>query len=184
MDRISLERIEFMHPAVRDEVRQLYTHINSKILGKGVRLRLAYTYRSVEEQNELYAQGRTKLFDNSGKRLGKVTNAPGGKSIHNYGLAFDIVLLLDKNNDGVFEAASWDIKADTDKDGSSDWMEIVHYLKANGWKWGGDFKSIVDPPHFEKTFGLTPAMLAAKISSGKVIVENIGGKTFRWARIT
>lgn len=184
MDKISLDRIEYMHPAVRDEVLRLYNHINSTILGKGVRLRLAYTYRSIELQNELYAQGRTKLFDNTGKRLGKVTNAPGGKSIHNYGLAFDIVLLLDKNNDGHFEAASWDIKGDFDKDKAPDWMEVTNYLKANGWKWGGDFRTFVDPPHFEKTFGHTPTTLANKIKTGNTISETINGELFRWAKIT
>lgn len=184
MDKISIERIAFMHPAVRDEVMQLYTHINNKILGKGVRLRLAYTYRSIEEQDALYAQGRTKLFDDKGKRLGKVTNAPGGKSIHNYGLALDIVLLLDKDGNGTFESASWDTRADFDKDKLPDWMEVTNYLKANGWRWGGDFKSIVDPPHFEKTFGNTPSMLAAKLKAGKAIKETIGGKIFHWPIVT
>lgn len=183
MDKLSLERIELMHPAVRDEVRELYTHINNKILGKGVRLRLAYTYRSIEEQNELYAQGRTKLFDNKGKRLGKVTNAPGGRSNHNYGLAFDIVLLLDKNGDGVFEAATWDTKTDFDKDKSPDWMEVTNYLKANGWFWGGDFRSFVDMPHFEKTFKHTTSQLAAKLKAGKTTAEVIKGKTYHWVNL-
>lgn len=172
-----------MHPAVRQEVYNLYSHINSKILGKGVRLRLAYTYRSIEEQNALYAQGRTKLFDNYGRRLGIVTNAPGGKSIHNYGLAFDIVLLLDKDGNGTFETASWDTKADFDKDGKADWMEVVNYLKSHGWVWGGDFKSIVDYPHFEKTFGNTPSILAAKLKAGKTTSEVINGKEYKWVNL-
>lgn len=43
-------------------------------------------YRSFAEQNKLYAQGRTA----PGKI---VTNAKGGQSNHNYGLAIDYVLL-------------------------------------------------------------------------------------------
>lgn len=180
MDKISLERIELMHPAVREEVRELYAHINNKILGKGVRLRLAYTYRSVEEQDALYAQGRTKLFDNTGKRLGIVTKAKGGQSIHQYGLALDIVLLLDKNNDGVFESATWDTKTDFDKDKAADWMEVTNYLKANGWFWGGDFRTFPDMPHFEKTFKHTPTQLAAKLKAGKSTTEVISGKVYHW----
>ena len=71
MDKITLDRIATLHPKVRSKVLEAYTHINNKLLGKGVRLRFAHTTRTNEEQNELYAQGRTKLFDASGKRLGK-----------------------------------------------------------------------------------------------------------------
>ncbi len=153
-DQISLDRIKTLHPKIRQEVESAYKHINDKILGKGVRMRLAYTYRSEAEQNELYAQGRTKLFDNNGKRLGKVTNAKGGQSIHNYGLAFDIVLLLDKDGNGTFETASWDTKGDFDKDLKSDWLEIVLYLESLGYEWGGRWK-LKDAPHFQNTFGKT-----------------------------
>lgn len=182
MDKISLDRINLLHPAVREEVRALYTHINSKILGKGVRLRLAYTLRTHKEQDELYAQGRTKLFDAQGKRLGKVTNAKGGQSIHNYGLAFDIVLLLDKNGDGVFESAAWDTKSDFDKDGRSDWMEVAIFLKSKGWAWGGDWK-FVDPPHFEKPFGETWRSLQAKQAKGQVFEETINGHRYTWPNL-
>lgn len=152
----------------------MYTYANQKLLGKGVRLRFAYTLRTHKEQDELYAQGRTKLFDNSGKRLGKVTNAKGGQSIHNYSLAFDIVLLLDKNGDGVFESASWDTKADFDKDGIPDWMEVTNYFKSRGWTWGGNWKSLPDAPHFEKTFGHTWQTLKAKMDKGETFIDTNG----------
>ena len=115
MDKITLDRIATLHPKIRQQVLDAYTHINNKLLGKGLRLRFAYTTRTHQEQAELYAQGRTKLFDKNGKRLGKVTNAAAGQSIHNYHLAFDIVLLHDKNGDGIFEAASYDQTLDFDK---------------------------------------------------------------------
>lgn len=183
MDFLTLERIKLMHPSVRNEVLEMYTHVNNKLLGKGVRLRFAYTLRTNAEQDALYAQGRTKLFDNTGKRLGVVTNAKGGQSIHNYGLAFDIVLLLDKDGDGTFEAASWDVKADNDKDGVSDWKEVTDYFKTKGWFWGGDFKSIIDPPHFEKTFINTWQSLKAKVDKGQVIKETINGVNFIYPKI-
>jgi len=153
MDKLTLQRIKNLHPAVKGEVFEAYKFVNGKLLGRGVRLRFAFTLRSFNLQDELYAQGRTKLWDDDGNRLGKITNAKAGQSYHNYGLAFDIVLLLDKNNDGIFEQASWNTVADWDKDGVADWMEVVNYFKDIGWEWGGDWKSFKDRPHLQKRFG-------------------------------
>lgn len=183
MDLITLDRIKLMHPKLRKEVLEAYAHVNNKLLGKGVRLRFAYTLRTFKEQDDIYAQGRTRLFDSSGKRLGKVTNAKGGQSIHNYGLAFDIVILLDKDKNGTFEAASWDTKADSDKDGMSDWMEVVNYFKSIGWVWGGDWKSFPDAPHFEKTFGHTWRSLQQKYNAGDVTTEIIDGRPYKWVNL-
>lgn len=151
IDKITLSRIELLHPKIREEVKNIYLNEIVPALTDNTICRFAYTIRTFNEQAQLYAQGRTKLFDANGKRLGKVTNADAGQSIHNYGLALDIVLLVDTNNDGIYESASWDTKKDYDKDNQSDWMEIVNIFKKHGYTWGGDFKSLVDAPHFEKT---------------------------------
>ncbi len=68
-----------MHPDLVDEVQNLYEEISETLTGKAI-CRFAYTLRTYKEQNDLYALGRTK----PGK---KVTNAPGGRSYHNFGLA-------------------------------------------------------------------------------------------------
>ena len=34
-------------------------------------------------------------------------------------------------------------------------MEVINIFKSNGWEWGGDWKSIKDKPHVQKTFGHT-----------------------------
>jgi len=168
-DKPTLERIELLHPAVREEVKNIYLNeIIPALSGKAI-CRFAYTLRTFAEQDALYAQGRTKLFDDKGKRLGVVTKAKGGQSIHNFGLALDIVLLKDTNNDGKFESASWETNIDFDKDGKSDWMEVVNILKRNGWIWGGDWKSFKDAPHFEKTFGHTWKTLLPKHQKGDFI---------------
>lgn len=182
MDAITLERIKLLHPKIRKEVLDAYTFINNKLLGKGLRLRFAYTFRTIEEQNALFAQGRTRLFDSDGKRLGIVTQAKGGESIHQYGLAFDIVLLMDKDGDTKFESASWNTILDFDKDGEADWMEVTNYLKKIGYVWGGDWK-FKDDPHFEKTFGHTWKTLKKKVDSGDVIKEVINGKTYVFPKI-
>ena len=54
---------------------------------------------------------------------------------------------------------------DLDGDGTKDWQEIVHVFKHYGWKWGGDWTSFKDYPHFEKAFGYTTAELRNKYSS-------------------
>lgn len=147
-DPITLQRIETALPAIREALRAEYLYCNNRLLGKGVRLRFPYVLRTNEEQAELYAQGRTK----PGR---KVTNAKPGQSYHNYGLAFDIVLLYDNDGNGTFEEASWDRLRDGDGDKRSDWMEVVDFFKSRGWEWGGDFRSFKDYPHFQKTFGYT-----------------------------
>lgn len=138
-DKITIDRIELMHPKVREQLKKDYLEIN-KNLPKGVRLRFTQTLRTIKEQNDLYAQGRTK----KGKI---VTNAKGGQSIHNYGLAFDIVILLDKDGNGTFESVSWEV--------DKYWKRVVDFFKSKGWTWGGDFKTMYDAPHFEYTQGKT-----------------------------
>ena len=91
--------------------------------------------------------------------------------MHNYGLAIDVVLLLDRDGDGVFTEASWDTKGDYDADGVADWMEIVRVFKEFGWEWGGDWK-FYDAPHFQKTFGKSVRELLALYKSGKVDKNN------------
>jgi peptidoglycan L-alanyl-D-glutamate endopeptidase CwlK len=131
-------------------------------------LRLAYTERTFAEQDALYAQGRTKLFDANGKRLGKVTNAKGGQSIHNYGLAWDIVLLIDKDGNGTYESASWDMNTDFDGDKTPDWTEAVCVFKGIGAEWGGSWQTFKDYPHFQIDFGYSWQELLALKKAGKV----------------
>ena len=127
-DEITLKRIELLHPHIREDVKNWYLEINRK-LTKGVRLRFTHTYRSIEEQNKLYNQKP------------KVTNAKGGQSIHNYGLAFDIVMLFDKDNNGTFETASFKV--------DKYWLQVANFFKSKGFVWGGDWKTFKDYPHFE-----------------------------------
>lgn len=161
MDALTLKRIELLHPKLRAEAIDIYTKIVKALTGRAV-VRFTYTLRTFEEQAALYAQGRTKLYDAKGKRLGIVTNAKAGQSMHNYGLALDIALLVDRDGNGTFESASWEHTVDFDKDGKADWKEVAEIFKAHGWSWGGDWKSFKDYPHFEKTFGHTWRTLLAK----------------------
>ena len=162
-DKVTLDRINLLHPRLRDEVIKMYDEIVAALTGSAI-CRFAYTLRTFAEQDGLYAQGRTKAG-------AKVTNAKGGQSYHNYGLAIDIVLLVDKDKNGTYETASWDIKTDFDGDGKADWMEIVAIFKRYGFEAGIDWK-FVDAPHFQKSFGYSIKQLQDLFHSNKVDKNN------------
>jgi peptidoglycan L-alanyl-D-glutamate endopeptidase CwlK len=141
----------------------MYDEIVGALTGSAA-CRFAYTLRTFAEQDGLYAQGRTKPGS-------IVTNAKGGQSYHNYGLAIDIVLLIDKDKNGSFESASWDVKSDFDKDGKADWLEAVQIFKRYGYEAGIDWK-FIDAPHFQKTFGYSIKQLQQLFQTGKVDKNN------------
>lgn len=99
-------------------------------------------FRSIERQNNLYAQGRTS-------EGGIVTHAEGGESYHNYGLAIDFAL-LDENGE-----ISWDIERDANDNGEPDWFEVAAIGKELGFEWGGDWERFRDYPHLQLTFDLS-----------------------------
>ena len=154
LDRITLDRIQTAHPILRSKLTDQFKEM-SAMLPDSYMLRFSHVLRTFKEQNELFEQGRTKLFDNKGKRLGIVTWARGGSSYHNYGLAFDFCLLKDADGNGTFESVDW-----TERRYSK---EIVKYFKEDGGEWGCDFpKWKEDYPHFQKTYGLRVNDLYAK----------------------
>lgn len=144
-DPISLDRAKLLHPKVRQEVIDTITELE-KNLPVNTKIRIVQGLRTIEEQDALYAKGRTKPGP-------KVTNARGGKSYHNYGLAIDYVIMVGKE---IF----WEHPLN---------KQVVAAFKAKGWKWGGDFKSITDKPHFEKSFGYSVAQLYAKYLQGAYV---------------
>ncbi len=159
-DLITLDRIKKAHPKVRQELLNQYIEISGQ-LPDYCRLRFAYVYRSPEEQNELF------------KKRPRVTFASAWQSIHQYGLAFDIVLLYDNDRNGTFEEASWSLTKDINKDKTPEWKQVTDFFKSKGWEWGGDWKKPkTDAPHFQKDFGLTWQQMKSRIDSNKFVVEN------------
>lgn len=146
-DSVSEVRANELHPAIRKEVIDTITSIEDNSLPLNAKIRIVQGLRTKAEQDALYAQGRTAPGH-------IVTNAKFGQSYHCFGLAIDFAIMYDKDNNGSFETLSWDENYDFDKDGLKDWQEVVKAFKFLGWTWGGDFKSIKDNPHLEKTFGI------------------------------
>ena len=92
---------------------------------QGLDIKITETFRTKQEQDDLYAQGRTK----SGK---KVTNVRYPWSNHNWGVAFDIC-----------------INSKTDAYNVAKLEKAGAIGRKLGLYWGGDWPSFKDRPHFE-----------------------------------
>lgn len=160
-DKVSEQRVALLHPKIRDKAKATIEKVEEK-LGQYCAIRVVQGGRTFEEQDALYAQGRTK----PGKI---VTNSRAGQSYHCFFLAIDCALLYDKDHNGTFEVLSWDTLLDMDKDGEADWMEMVDQFEEAGFTWGGRFNSIKDNPHFEMHFGIHWKQLLQMYNEGKFI---------------
>lgn len=158
MDKPTQNIIKKVHPKLRDELTTIINEVDEALTGNA-KIRLTQGLRTIDYQNSLYAQGRTT-------KGSIVTNAKGGQSNHNYGLAVDFCLIIDG------KTASWNEAKDFDADKVADWAEVVKIFKSYGWNWGGDFRSIKDSPHFEKTFGYNWKTLLANYNAGKTFTDN------------
>jgi peptidoglycan L-alanyl-D-glutamate endopeptidase CwlK len=123
------ERLATLLPAVRAAAEDAL----EQALDEGIVMLVTCGERTLDEQAKLYAKGRTIPGP-------KVTNAKPGQSIHNYKMAFDVVLI--KSGE-----ASWEV--------DKQWKRFAEIAKKYGFKWGGEFKTLYDPPHFEMAWGLT-----------------------------
>ena len=88
------------------------TQLQANCQAKGVDYWLISGYRSWEEQDKLYALGRTaKNVDATPAKPmgGIVTKAKGGQSYHNFGVAADFAPDKDKTRAGL--QPDWDLKS-------------------------------------------------------------------------
>lgn len=150
VDKASYDRIAKLHPKIKAEV----LHLVKMCYKNNLRLRIVQGYRTFAEQDELYAQGRTKPGP-------IITKAKGGLSNHNYGLSIDFCLL---HTDG---SISWSELEDSNHDGKKDWMQIIDIFKNAGFSAGIDW-NFRDSPHIEKTFGNSIRALLKLHNEGKV----------------
>jgi peptidoglycan LD-endopeptidase CwlK len=131
-----------LNPVVKERSDQLI----QQAAKKGIEIVITDGFRSAADQDRLYEQGRT-----TGGNI--VTNAKGGESYHNFGLAIDFALETPSGD------VVWDREYDRNENGLADWTEVVQMAKALGFEWGGDWKGFKDYPHLEMNFGLTIADL-------------------------
>nr|WP_169089868.1 M15 family metallopeptidase [Paenibacillus sp. PL91]MBC9201975.1 M15 family metallopeptidase [Paenibacillus sp. PL91] len=135
-DIIPAAPITELHPIVFAKQNELI----AQTAKAGIKILITDGFRSSEEQDAIYAKGRTA----EGK---VVTQVQGGHSYHNYGLAIDFALRTKKGE------VVWDMKYDGNKNGQADWMEVVAIAKQLGFSWGGDWNNFPDYPHLQMDFG-------------------------------
>jgi len=127
-----------LHPVVAESEKLLVR----KAARRGIEIVITHDFRSIEEQDALYNQGRS-IAGNI------VTNAKGGESYHNYGLAIDFALQTPEGD------VVWDMERDDNGNGKADWLEVVELAKELGFTWGGDWANFPDYPHLQMDFGLS-----------------------------
>lgn len=111
--------MSLLHPRLRSALQTLEAQCEAK----GLVIGFSAGYRSAAEQDELYAQGRTKPGS-------IVTNAKGGTSQHNWGIAADFF----QNVKGhAYDEWFFD--------------EVGPIAEAIGLGWGGRWTDFPDKPH-------------------------------------
>jgi len=118
------QNIEQLLPLVQRKARELIKQCKKQL---GIDLLITSSYRSIAEQNKLYAQGRTTPG-------AIVTKAKGGQSFHNFKVAFDVCPLV-----GGKLAWNYDFK------------KIGKIWESLDGEWGGNWVSFKDMPHMQYT---------------------------------
>ena len=115
--------VEHLHP----KLQKICADLVKTCENNQINVKITDTLRSKEEQNKLYAQGRTAPGS-------IVTNVQYPNSAHNWGVAFDIC----RNEKG---------REYDDSDGF--FAKVGKIGQSLGLTWGGSWKSFQDKPHFE-----------------------------------
>lgn len=168
---MSIERcddINELHP----KVKELALRLLEEAKRQGLNAKVIDTYRSVERQDYLYSQGRTR----SGTI---VTNATGKdmSSYHSWRLAFDCIQNVPgKEYDTAFLT------------------KLGKIGQSIGLEWGGSWITFKDAPHFQYTFGLSIKDLKAGKrpptedpelvkAVQELVLANIIGNPATWSRV-
>jgi len=122
VDPRSEKNILTLNPRVQPYARSFI----QKAAAAGITIKIISGLRTYAEQNALYAQGRTAPGS-------IVTNARGGYSNHNFGLAFDI---------GIFSGSKY-------LEESPLYAAVAPIALDLGLDWGGSWKILQDLPHYQ-----------------------------------
>jgi peptidoglycan L-alanyl-D-glutamate endopeptidase CwlK len=131
--------IQTLLPAAQPKAREFMKAVSAA----GFTIKIICGTRTFSEQDKLYRQGR----DLPGH---KVTNARGGQSNHNFGVAWDI---------GVFQNGQY-------LGESPLYAQVGGIGKGLGLEWGGDWIGFADEPHFQVVPESNLQAIAAKFQQG------------------
>jgi peptidoglycan L-alanyl-D-glutamate endopeptidase CwlK len=109
-------------------VRPLVDRFRDSVSDEGIDMLITCTRRTPQEQAALYASGRTV----AGPVL---TNAKPGESAHNYGLALDVVPIVNGKPD-------WNGTHPV-------WERLGQLGEAAGLEWAGRWVTFQEKPHFQ-----------------------------------
>ena len=129
MDAISLERLKMLAPGFAKKLHTVLLMLEAE----DVHMRIVQGLRTWKEQDDLYAQGRSKPGN-------IVTKVRGGYSWHNYGLAADCVPDADPNRPGF--QPDWEPS-------SQRYKRFLAVAKAQGLTIGADWRTFPDYPHVQ-----------------------------------
>jgi len=141
------------------KAREFMKNIAQAKLSHGLTVRIISGTRTYEEQNEIYAKGRTK----SGNI---VTNARGGYSNHNFGIAWDVGIFNEKREyiDVLIKK-----KKMTSKAVDAEYKKVGTYGKSLDLFWGGDWTK-PDYPHFQMRDNHELTSIRSAFDAGQKIV--------------
>jgi peptidoglycan L-alanyl-D-glutamate endopeptidase CwlK len=146
-DERTEKNLATLHPKMQVKVRAFLSEAIRAMEDVGVTLKVISGTRTYAEQDALYAKGRTKPGP-------KVTNAKGGYSNHNFGVAMDVALFNGKDY----------------LEDSPLYLSLGPIGEKYGLSWGGRWKSMKDYPHFEYPHGLTMAQMRERMNKGQSVI--------------
>ena len=118
--------IRSLHPKAQRAAREFLATVRAA----GIDARIISGTRTYPEQDALYRRGR------HGDTSPRVTNARGGQSNHNFGIAWDI---------GIFKDGKYLTTAKPYKDAAA--------FRTPSLEWGGDWPTFPDFPHYQLAIG-------------------------------
>lgn len=138
-DERSERNLLTLQPRVEEIARRWLNNVR----GLGINMVVICGTRTFEEQQAIYDQGRTKP--------GKIVSyTRPGRSMHNYGLAWDAVLFVDGK-------PIWD----------GEHLEVCGNIASElGIEWGGTWRKFRDSPHYQYTSGQTLDELLMRFPHG------------------
>jgi peptidoglycan L-alanyl-D-glutamate endopeptidase CwlK len=135
-DSYSRERILTLNPAIQ----QMTINFIVEMQAHGMNLRISQAFRTNEEQDRLYNRSR------NGNTEPWATDARGGESYHNYGMAIDVVEIINKETNWQFNKA-W----------------VADIAMQYGFEWP---LPVDDPCHFQVSKGYTTRQLLEMVRNG------------------